>query len=130
MSEAELININPDRLVPWQAVLFHDKKARKAQVIIKEVCDLTGLTRNQMIGPSRLKRIVWPRRVAMWRMRTELGMTMEMIGEVMNRDHTTVVTALQNVKRIHDELLQKQGQDECPAERMDAVKLLSAGGLS
>lgn len=100
--------------VPWQAVLFHDQKVRRAQVIIKEICELTGLTRNQLIGPSRLRRIVWPRRVAMWRMRTELDMTMESIGEVLNRDHTTVVTALQAVKHIHDKLKAQRGDSAHP----------------
>lgn len=128
MTETDFSNVDKDDLLPWQTILFHEQSTRKAHVIIDEISELSGLSKKQILGPSRLSRIVWPRRVAMWRMRTELNMSLEGIGKVLNRDHTTVMKALEAVKHVHDKLAAQPDNNASKDQQRESVVLLTAGG--
>lgn len=64
--------------------------------IKKDVARQFGVPVEELPGPSRKKRIVQARRIAMKRCRTETGATLEEIGEAFGRDHATVLYNLKN----------------------------------
>jgi len=70
----------------------------KAQSIIDEVAVENGVTVHSILSPSRFQYVVGPRWEAMRRMRDELDMTLETIGKMVNRDHSTVVHGLRMVE--------------------------------
>lgn len=63
--------------------------------ILREVCEECDVTRDEILGERRLKRIVWPRHVAILLIyRNCKRATYAGIGRAMNRDHSTVMTAI------------------------------------
>lgn len=55
-------------------------------------------------GPRRNAGCVRPRHSAMYRCRRELGMSYPAIGRVFHRDHTTVMHAVEKIKRMAKEI--------------------------
>ena len=73
------------------------------QEIIAQEATKVGLTAADLIGRSRIKRIVKARHWAMWRCRHELGMSLQDIANVFNRkDHTTVLHAIRKIDLGHE----------------------------
>ncbi len=79
---------------------------------IKEVvAQHFGLTVEDLSSPSREKRFMYPRQIAMYLMRDLLGMSFKLIGEEFGgKDHTTVMYSYQKIKkqlsnqRVHNDL--------------------------
>jgi chromosomal replication initiation ATPase DnaA len=60
--------------------------------ILRETADAYGLSVEEICGYRRIVPYVRARQQAMWRMKTELGMSMPEIGRrIGNKDHTTVL---------------------------------------
>jgi chromosomal replication initiator protein len=56
--------------------------------------DAFGLTRDELLSPSRAARLAWPRQVAMYLAREHTGETLPAIGaRFAGRGHTTVLHA-------------------------------------
>ena len=66
--------------------------------IIKAVCNYFKLNREQLLGTKRNSHIVKPRKIAMYLMRTYSMLTLEAIGVIFNKNHSTVLHACQNVE--------------------------------
>jgi chromosomal replication initiator protein len=66
--------------------------------ILQQVTQLTGITETQMLSDSRVPEIVSARHIAMYCLRKSTNMRLEMIGEVFNRDHSTVINAVTKVE--------------------------------
>lgn len=65
---------------------------RPAMFIIEQVAKRWDLSAEDLLGPSRLKRIAHPRQQAMYEIRETLGYSLPRIGRIFgNRDHTTVL---------------------------------------
>ncbi len=67
-----------------------------------------GLTRADLLGPSRLAHIVRPRQIAMYLAREVVGQSLPEIGRRFGgRDHTTVLHAVRKIARlaVEDEML-------------------------
>ena len=63
--------------------------------IIREVAEERGLTKGDIVGPCREKRLVVARDEAAYRMHKELEMTLAAIGQALgNRNHSTILSAL------------------------------------
>lgn len=63
---------------------------RPARDIAAEVCLRRCVTLDELQGPSRLRRIAWPRQELMYRLR-ESGKSLTWIGNFLGgRDHTTI----------------------------------------
>ena len=70
--------------------------------IIDEVANTFGVSGDELVGPSRRKRIVRARHVAMYLLHEDLGMTDTAIGRLLGgRNHSTVVNA---VGKVHYEI--------------------------
>ena len=87
------------------------EKQQLASDIINTVSKYYGVTINELKGKCRKRRIVKPRQVIMFLLRTKARMVLSDIGEVMNRDHTTVIhsiTCIQNdITHPYDDSLEK-----------------------
>lgn len=66
----------------------------RARKIIAEVAAAYELTPADLTGPRRFAKIMEPRRIAMARIRNELGYSFPQIGRLFNRDHSSVIWAI------------------------------------
>ena len=64
--------------------------------IINEVCHEHGITRDELISPSRVLHLARIRQLAMWRCR-QAGVSLPAIGRYFGRDHTTVLHAVRKI---------------------------------
>ena len=71
--------------------------------IIKRVCAAFGVTRKELLGPSRLRRVLVPRQVAMYLAREIGGQSLPRIAVAFDRDHTTVLHACRKVEEMVEE---------------------------
>jgi hypothetical protein len=68
---------------------------------VKAMCArFYGLSRGEMEGESRARRVARPRQVAMTLCRHYSGATLPSIGRRFHRDHTTVLHAIRAVDRL------------------------------
>jgi len=81
-----------------QAVLMGTAILGYAREILKEVADEHCLKVGDVIGSSREQHLALARFDAALRMRDELGMTLESIGVVLGRDHTTIINMLRRAR--------------------------------
>ena len=68
-----------------------------ASQILYELSQKYGVTVGDLVGDRRFKRLLEPRFIAFWRMRHQLGMTLDAIGAVMHRDHSSVIHGMRFV---------------------------------
>jgi chromosomal replication initiator protein len=68
--------------------------------IIKRVCAAFGVTRKELFGASRLRRVLVPRQVAMALAREVGGQSLPRIAMAFDRDHSTVLHACRKVEEM------------------------------
>ena len=87
------------------------EKEQLANDILRTVTNYYGVSIEDIKGKCRKRKIVKPRQVIMFLLRTKARMVLSDIGEVMNRDHTTVshsITCIQNdITHPYDDSLEK-----------------------
>jgi chromosomal replication initiator protein len=67
--------------------------------IVKRVAAAFGVTAKELLGPSRLRRVMVPRQVAMYLARGLCGLSLPRLGAAFGgRDHTTVLHACRKVE--------------------------------
>lgn len=70
--------------------------SNRRREIIQQVLDAhPGLTVDDLRSASRLAKHVRPRQLVMRRLHAELGLSLSEIGAMFNKDHTTVMYAVQ-----------------------------------
>ena len=67
-------------------------------VIIQRVCAAFDITRKELLGVSRLRRVIVPRQVAMYLARRSGKLSWPRIGAAFDRDHSTVMHACRKVE--------------------------------
>lgn len=71
--------------------------------LIKKVAAHYGITSEDILGKSQMRSMVLPRQVAMYLCRERLKLPFQRIGEIFNRDHSTVMSSMKQVqKRIEE----------------------------
>jgi chromosomal replication initiator protein len=89
------------------AVLSGWKKRLSPERIIKVVADYYQLKLSEIRGPRRLKHIVLPRQIAIYILRTQLGLAYQEIGRLFGgKDHTTIMHSEEKTKRLLQESTQ------------------------
>ena len=68
--------------------------------IIDEVAKYYGINSQEIKGTSRTKEINVPRQISMYLIRHFTTLTLKEIGKVFNRDHTTVMHAIEKVEKL------------------------------
>jgi chromosomal replication initiator protein len=66
--------------------------------IVKQVAAAFGVTQKELLGPSRLRRVMVPRQVAMYLARELSGLSLPRLGTAFGRDHTTILHACRKVE--------------------------------
>jgi chromosomal replication initiator protein len=83
-----------DDLYPARAAQAGEPPALTIEAIQEITADAFGLTREELLSPSRAARLAWPRQVAMYLAREHTGETLPAIGaRFAGRKHTTVMHA-------------------------------------
>lgn len=71
--------------------------------IIDTVCNYYSVNKGKLLGPSRPKKIAFPRQVAMYLCRSELGESYPALADVFNKkDHTSVLYACEKIQDTMD----------------------------
>ena len=108
---------------PYAYVGVVDIKRREITVdsIVNDVCQEYGVNFLDLITPCRKRELIEPRHVIMYVLKTFKLLSFEQIGQLFNRDHSTVVHARKAVEnqRFADKnyeirivkLIQKIGYD-------------------
>ncbi|HEX4613399.1 MAG TPA: helix-turn-helix domain-containing protein [Urbifossiella sp.] len=65
--------------------------------IIKRVAAAFGVTEKELLGASRLRRVLVPRQVAMFLAREVCGLSFPRLATAFGRDHTTVLHAVRKI---------------------------------
>ncbi|MBO4330566.1 MAG: chromosomal replication initiator protein DnaA [Oscillospiraceae bacterium] len=74
--------------------------------IVEKIASYYGLTPEELSGKSKVKNTAQARQIAMYLMRKLTNMTLEEIGAVLNKDHSTVLHSIKKVEEgIADSLL-------------------------
>lgn len=92
------ISINPDQGVKTSKISHI--RALQASRVIDEVCQQHKISHAVMYGASRKKDTATARRECYHKLYHQLGFTMPQIGQIMNRDHTTVSTGLRRYEDL------------------------------
>jgi chromosomal replication initiator protein len=83
-----------DDLYPARAAPAGEQAPLTVEAIQDITADAFGLTRDELLSPSRAARLAWPRQVAMYLAREHTGETLPAIGaRFAGRNHTTVLHA-------------------------------------
>jgi len=87
------------------------EKEQLSKDILSTVTNYYGVSLEDIKGKCRKRKIVKPRQIIMFLLRTKARMVLSDIGEVLNRDHTTVIhsiTCIQNdITHPYDDSLEK-----------------------
>jgi chromosomal replication initiator protein len=80
-----------DRLVPARS----DRPPRTVREIQERACEVFGLSLEELVSPSRVARVAWPRQLAMFLSRELTDASLPAIGRQFGgRDHATVLYAV------------------------------------
>ncbi len=81
--------------------LVHPEEPAGPEKVLKIVSEQFQISVNEIIGKSRIKRVVLARQVAMYIMRNFLNMSLKDIGyQLGGKDHTTVMHAIEKVNEL------------------------------
>ena len=87
------------------------EREQLASDILNTVSNYYGVSIEDIKGKCRKRRIVKPRQIIVYLLRTKARMVLSDIGDVLNRDHTTMIhsiTCIQNeLTHPYDDSLEK-----------------------
>ena len=66
--------------------------------VLEQVCAVFGVSRRELLGPSRLGRVLLPRQLAMYLLR-QAGWSLPQLARAFDRDHATVLHACRKVEQ-------------------------------
>ncbi len=87
----ETLNDGPSR--PRQQITAGD--------VIQAVSEHFGIEEKELLGRGRSRQIAFPRQISMYLMRKDADISLEEVGQALNRDHTTV---LHGYRKIEEEM--------------------------
>ena len=77
--------------------IIDSEKAYAPEYIIGKVADFYDISPEDVIGKGKTKDVANARQISTYLIRKLTGQTLEQIGEVMGRDHTTVLHSIPNI---------------------------------
>ncbi|MBX9579185.1 MAG: hypothetical protein K2X87_02665, partial [Gemmataceae bacterium] len=66
--------------------------------IIRRVAAAFGVSERELLGVSRLRRVLVPRQVAMYLLRAVCGLSLPRVGAAFGKDHSTVLHACRKIE--------------------------------
>ena len=82
---------------------FSDKQNLTADRIIECVCKYFSVKREDLLGKRKNKEIVEPRQICMYSICTLLDLPLMSIGQLFDRDYTTVIHARDKISQVMEE---------------------------
>lgn len=92
-----MIERNPRCQACGQPILASPEALRLAGYICARAAHHFGVELGTILGLTRTKRACMARQGAMWVLRTRFGWSLQRIGHLFERNHTTVINALRRV---------------------------------
>lgn len=76
----------------------------RSENIVELVCDMYGVTDEQLKHKTRERRVVEARHVLSWVLVKKMGLTLSEVGKTFlgGRDHTTVINSIERFNNIYD----------------------------
>jgi chromosomal replication initiator protein len=78
--------------------IIDSEKAYAPEFIIGKVADFFDISPDEVIGKGKTKNVANARQMSIYLIRKLTGLTLEQIGDVMNRDHSTVLHSIRKVE--------------------------------
>jgi len=86
-----------DHVTTWRRYLMETGFSPRKR-FIRERCIDFGVSYDEVVGPSRYKRLVWPRQVIMFELKERFDLSLPEIGRMFGgRDHSTCLHAIRKV---------------------------------
>lgn len=101
--------------------LLIKKQKPTPKKIIEEVTTLFNISHKDLVGPRRTKGLVLPRQICMYLLRNTSQLSLMGIGEILSRDHTTV---MHGIERIEKGIREEEGDIE---QRINLLNLKICG---
>lgn len=92
-------------LKPGEIIPAEEKDSYAAGLkdsIIQFICNYFQVERSELEGRSRVRRLAVPRSLCMFFLRKRTGMTYSEIGRIFDRDHTSVIHAINTIEDLVD----------------------------
>jgi chromosomal replication initiator protein len=105
---AAILNLKASHYTQGDRPLVKTKYLSEA--IIRNICKKYGVECQQVYGNSRRKDFVVPRHICMYILSRYMGFGLHKIGEVFDRDHTTVLYAVTKIEERIEKDLNFAGQ--------------------
>ena len=80
--------------------IIDSEKAYAPEYIIARIADYYNITPEEVVGKGKTTNVVNARQMAIYLIRKLTGLTLEQIGEAMNRDHSTVLHSIRKVEEL------------------------------
>jgi chromosomal replication initiator protein len=83
-----------------------EKEAENAltpERIIKSVAAKYGITTEDILGKSQMRGVAFPRQIAMYLCREKLKIAYQKIGDIFDRDHSTVMSSIKQIQKAVEE---------------------------
>ena len=81
----------------WLSDLMEKQNELTPVSIIKAVANYFDISSNDILGKAQTKQYVLPRQTAMYFCREKLNIPYKKIGEIFNRDHSTVMAGIKHI---------------------------------
>jgi chromosomal replication initiator protein len=81
--------------------VIRNEKVYTPEYIIEKIASYYGISIEEISGKSKIKNTAMARQISMYLMRKLTNLTLEEIGTVLNKDHSTVLHA---IRRIEDNI--------------------------
>lgn len=76
-----------------------EKYKLSSDLIVEVISKHFGIFSNDILGKSQTKECAFPRQIAMYFCRTKLNLPYKKIGEIFDRDHSTVMTSVKFIEK-------------------------------
>jgi len=93
----EIINLKRDEMINFDAQYLINSKR-----IIFKVAEFVGCSYEDLIGKWRMREVVVARHILFHYFRYEMGMKLNQIGVLFERDHSTVIHGIRKVQEFID----------------------------
>ncbi len=81
-------------------IIEEKRKKITPEIIISGVENYFSLKENDLKGDSRSKKIAFPRQIAMYIFKYETSLSLKQIGDVLNKDHTTIMYGIDKIEEL------------------------------
>lgn len=94
-----MISVHQAKIVLNDLILQEQQMALTPGKIIQQVAEYFGIKSEDILGKAQSRDCVLPRQIAMYFCRTELKMPFMKIGDLFEKDHSTVMSSVKLIQR-------------------------------